>query len=178
VRLQSSVTHALRHEGDTLVQVSVSSLSTSTLVQRAGARTSAADLFGRPVTLDTRWEEGGVWVVDVVGNGACVQMRRWLERDGAMCFDIHTTPLRRFERRAAAALAPGGGGGAASQGAPRVTMRRRLHRVSAAPDGAPPVAEAERAAGRPGRMWRIVFGSWTPPLEETADEDATTPRCC
>jgi hypothetical protein len=170
VRLQASVTHALRHEGNTLVQVASSKLSTSTMVQREGARTASCDLFGRPVTLETRWEEGGVWVVDVRGSCALAQLRRWLESDDIMVFEVITTPLRRFAR--------GGAAGGAGASAPRVTLRRRLHRVSVTPDGAPPAEEAERAAARLAWRWRLIFGSWKPPADDPDDDDGTSPRCC
>jgi hypothetical protein len=151
VPLQSTVTQALRHEGDCLVQVSASRLSTFTQLQRAGAATQGTDASGAPVTLSSRWE-GDVWVVlsrataGAAAASAPIETRRWLEDASGltMRFDVSTI---------------GADGG-------RVTARRRLLRSSWEPEGVPTPADA--AAGRtvPGSAWSMLFGSSKPDGEE------------
>lgn len=153
--LQASVTQALRHEGDSLVQVSSSRLSSFTQLQRSGSTTTGRDASGALVSLASRWE-GDAWVVlsHAAGSGAAalpLETRRWLEPGNlTMRFDVTT------------AAADGSGA--------RVTARRRLHRVSWEPEDVPTPQQAQAGVRTvPGTAWSLLFGSAEPDGNDGAE---------
>ena len=130
--LQQSVTQVLRHTGSDLVQQSTSKLSSFTQLQRIDATLANEDPSGGTVQLTCRWE-GPVWCVTSVptaGGGGAGQaptyIRRWLDKDGSMVFEMSTP-------------APGAGG--APNGL--VTAVRRFTRVGGPPPSRAPRLEAE-----------------------------------
>ncbi len=149
------MTQALRHEGDALVQVSSSRLSSFTQLQLSGSTTTGRDASGALVSLASRWE-GDAWVVLSRGTGGGVaaalplETRRWLEPGAlTMRFDVTT------------AAADGSGA--------RVTARRRLHRVSWEPEDVPTPQQAQSGRTVPGTAWSLLFGSAEPDGNDGAE---------
>lgn len=98
VPLQQSVTQLLRHTPTELLQQSVSRLSTFTQLQRIDATLANEDPQGGTVQLTARWD-GLVWTVhsQPVGTTGCRQpllLRRWLDEEGSMWFEMETPSLR------------------------------------------------------------------------------------
>ena len=156
VPLQQSVTQVLRHTGTDLVQQSTSKLSSFTQLQRVGQTLANEDPSGGTVQLTSRWE-GPVWCVTSVptaggggtGQQAPTYIRRWLDDQGAMVFEMATP-------------APGAGG--SSNGL--VTAVRRFTRVGgplplvAEPrsrEAVPP--RTPRGSGEPGAAHTSSSGS-------------------